>query len=438
MRLCPPVFVRGVCAAAGGLLLAAAGASIVNLPLSAYRAEGHLGRAERDVARYRWQRAEREFALAMAADAESAVYPGAYADFIVMQSALRDDPVPWLGRARGLYRRAAELDGTSARYPARRAEAALAEARCAIRRIERDGRIAAEMDPHGQSLVRSAFADFRRALANDPNGFVTAFAIGYGGLTYWHFLDAAEKELVIDRLRFVLACRPDHARYIYPKLWRRTRDPSAILAVTPDTVGAARALSSFVARIGAWSARKEARARIDRCLARDDPERLRHERSAEAARIAALKDHAARIVAAPFRPTAYAAIKRSGWRGVSTDGRRPLTDGALTQNGSASGVIYLPAGEATITIQARGTPAYGVYPHMIVDVDGTEIGEADVDGPAYREYRFPVTGRGDIAVLTVRYPNDRRDQETGDDRNLFLGEAAVVRDEPAAGRPPAA
>jgi len=95
-------------------------------------------------------------------------------------------------------------------------------------------------------------------------------------------------------------------------------------------------------------------------------------------------------------------------------------------------VVNVPKGKANVNIQAKGSPVNGVWPYMIVELDGEEIGETFVDSPEWKEYEFRVDTSGTVPsdtlkVLSVTFTNDGGNKE--EDRNLYVGEARIVKNE---------
>ncbi|GAG51098.1 unnamed protein product, partial [marine sediment metagenome] len=95
--------------------------------------------------------------------------------------------------------------------------------------------------------------------------------------------------------------------------------------------------------------------------------------------------------------------------------------------GTVNRAVKLPGGKAVIHIQARGDQAYDVWPYMIVELDGEEIGETFVGSSKWKEYSFEVDTEGGIKVLSVTFPNDGGDWERGIDRNLYVGKVKITQ-----------
>ena len=74
---------------------------------------------------------------------------------------------------------------------------------------------------------------------------------------------------------------------------------------------------------------------------------------------------------------------------------------------------------------AKGSAADGIYPYMIVELDGEGIGEMFVDSTDWKEYLFDVDTDGGMKVLSVTFANDGGNEKKGEDRNLYVGKVRV-------------
>ena len=116
------------------------------------------------------------------------------------------------------------------------------------------------------------------------------------------------------------------------------------------------------------------------------------------------------------------------WNGKSKTGKNTYESGNMYWKGTVDAVVEIPAGESVIMIWARGEPAYGIWPYMVVELDGEEIGERFVNSGESEKYNFKVKTNGGLRVLSVTFPNDGGEWEKGIDRNLYIGEARVIKD----------
>jgi hypothetical protein len=105
------------------------------------------------------------------------------------------------------------------------------------------------------------------------------------------------------------------------------------------------------------------------------------------------------------------------------------TGGAMTggwnlwSNGYASTNATFPSGPVTVVVSAGGTALDGTYPHFVVTVGGTRIGDAYVTSSTFRDYSFPLTTSAGTKDVRVTYDNDAL--STRGDRNLYLDKVGV-------------
>jgi len=102
--------------------------------------------------------------------------------------------------------------------------------------------------------------------------------------------------------------------------------------------------------------------------------------------------------------------------------------GRFQWEGTVNRVVNMLEGKTVIEIQAKGELAYGVWPYMIVELDGEEVGGSFIDSSEWKEYSFRMKTSGGLKVLSVTFPNDGGDKEKGIDRNLYVGKARIVKD----------
>lgn len=87
-------------------------------------------------------------------------------------------------------------------------------------------------------------------------------------------------------------------------------------------------------------------------------------------------------------------------------------------------------GSSDLVVVARGTPANGVWPTMVVTVDGGSARTFNVSSSSFAEYRSAAPSAG-VHKISVGFTNDFR--TSTEDRNLHIDLARVV---PVAGNPP--
>jgi len=113
-------------------------------------------------------------------------------------------------------------------------------------------------------------------------------------------------------------------------------------------------------------------------------------------------------------------IRPSEWRGKAGGNLYWNKAGCHAQ-------VTLLRGRVLFTIQARGTPARGIWPHMVVMLDKEVIGEADVTSAEWKPYSFTKDVQTGEYLLWVYFTNDlclvqeRDGKKVREDRNLFVG-----------------
>ena len=318
--------------------------------------------AETLITRYLWKNAQEKLEVAMRFDPCDSRYPARLGEFLFTQSTYKDNPLPLLKKAQGYYERAARLNPNYAEYFTMLGQIKLA--------------VFLE-DPSGKKLIEDSFSYFKKAIGDDPNGFNTAYAVGYPGLSVWKYLNANERAVVIDRLKFSLKQKPWYSGYIYPQVLRETGNPKLLKRIMPEI---------------------EAKQWVN-------PDKVKELKS--------------NISQTKITGT----ISRSGWRGTSSDGGGVYEDGNMYWSGTIYGVMLFPTGDALIKLEARGSPCDGVYPYMLVSLDGNKIGSAYVDNVEFKKYSFAAKTDGGIKVLSVTFTNDGGNKK--EDRNLYVGNAQV-------------
>jgi len=117
-------------------------------------------------------------------------------------------------------------------------------------------------------------------------------------------------------------------------------------------------------------------------------------------------------------------ILRSDWRGMA--------GGNLYWNAGCHARITLYKGRVKFQIRARGTPAQGIWPHMVVKLNEEIIGETDVTNREWRPYFFTTDVETSEYTLGAYFTNDFcLEKEVGEkksraDRNLFVEDVEIT------------
>jgi endoglucanase len=95
----------------------------------------------------------------------------------------------------------------------------------------------------------------------------------------------------------------------------------------------------------------------------------------------------------------------------------------LWSNGYVSTKSTFVAGPTHITVSASGQVAANVWPHMVVTVDGTQIGQATVSASSWASYSFPYAATAGTHEIRVVFDNDYN--ANGQDRNLLVDKVSI-------------
>ena len=320
----------------------------------------------------------------------------------MLQSFYREDEALWLTQAEELYKKALDINPGCAEYSLKLGEIQL--------KIE------------GRS-VDEAFKNFVRALENDPNGFNTSYSMGYAGIGIWDLLNNSERELILDRLKFIIEKYPWYGfNHIYPRLWKYTKDFELLWKTTPGNLEANEILLSFVSKNGLYDYFVKQKRKVDFYRKKENPEEFESKMAEKKIRIENLKKTSV------FEVSNVTSVSRKDWQGRSLKEKAVYESGNMYWSGTIDAVINVPEGNIIIKVRAKGSQAYSIWPYMVVELDGKDIGETFVDSPEWKEYSFNLKSDGGIKVLSVTFVNDGGDSSSGEDRNLYVAEARVVKD----------
>lgn len=108
---------------------------------------------------------------------------------------------------------------------------------------------------------------------------------------------------------------------------------------------------------------------------------------------------------------------------VATTGGRVGNGWNLWSNGSLSTTHGFEGGNSVIRVNALGQPAMNVYPHMIVRVGSTVVGNVTVSANSYAAYDFFYSAPLGSQEVRVTFDNDY--YANGQDRNLLLDSIVI-------------
>ncbi|HEY0257785.1 MAG TPA: endo-1,4-beta-xylanase, partial [Candidatus Methylacidiphilales bacterium] len=81
-------------------------------------------------------------------------------------------------------------------------------------------------------------------------------------------------------------------------------------------------------------------------------------------------------------------------------------------------------GPYRLEIEARGSPAIGIWSHMNVLIDGEAVGSLEVETRELKVFSFPLSSEAGIHRLTVQFTNDFINKT--EDRNLYVKRMTVI------------
>ena len=412
--------------AAMNLVLVAAFCLVVVALVRPMMAEFEFEAAQKFAAAFNWVRAEEQYKKVIALDPFSSGYLAGYAEFLRSTARYSYDKAAALEKADRALSRARELDPDNARLYLKRG----------LERLDR-------------KRVDEAFRDFRMAVENDPHGFDAAYAVGYSGLNVWPFLDGENRKFVIDRLKSMLKTAPWQGRSAYAAAWKAAKDFAILKAMTPAAFENEASLNDFIVSNNLWQFRKEQAKALEAYgdAAKNEEQRrliekikntiIETEKLADAkawTRVGGTWQMTEGGEAVIARNKVVAERRIQGlvapeeWVAASIDaGAIKYTGGALYSNGTLYALVDFPNGDAAIRIEAKGTPAGGVWPYMVIEVDGEEIGETFAGTAEFREHVFKARTTGGPKLIGVRFLNDSFDAKRKEDRNLWIGTVRVEK-----------
>ncbi|MEW6101563.1 MAG: carbohydrate-binding domain-containing protein, partial [Candidatus Omnitrophota bacterium] len=118
---------------------------------------------------------------------------------------------------------------------------------------------------------------------------------------------------------------------------------------------------------------------------------------------------------------------RSQWQGKADNGRDIYENANMYWSGSIYGLIQVPAEKSVLKIKARGEPVKEAYPFMLVELDNQLVAETVVDSREFKEYQFLIQAEPGIKALKITFLNDETDKRRGEDRNLYVREAEITK-----------
>jgi tetratricopeptide (TPR) repeat protein len=310
-----------------------------------------------------------------------------------------------------LYDRSLKLDPLNAEY-------ALGQVEAYLMLFLRD-------ETRDKTYLEKALVYFKRALKNDPNGFNTAYETSYRLMAVWQYLSQEDRDLVIERLGYVLKQEPWFRKYIYRRVWLNTNNFCVLQRMTPETLKGQEYLLSYLEGDDLHQFYLQQSQIIKVYKQKENPAALEEEKRKTLEIVNIINNKKGSCSICP----PVNVVKADAWYGKSSDGNNEYEAGNMYWNGTIFGVLEAPGGEETITIQAKGSPAEGIYPYMVVAVDGDEISEALIASQDWKDYSFKVKTDAGPKVLSVIFLNDGGNPNANEDRNLYIGQARITKNE---------
>jgi endoglucanase len=107
----------------------------------------------------------------------------------------------------------------------------------------------------------------------------------------------------------------------------------------------------------------------------------------------------------------------------STGGAGPENSWNIWSNGHIEQTFSF-SDPSTLTVQAKGEAAAGVWPNMTVSVGGTQVGSFTVSSSDWTSYNLDVAGKTGSQAVRVAFTNDAF--INGEDRNLLVKSASLT------------
>ncbi|MBN1424276.1 tetratricopeptide repeat protein [Candidatus Fermentibacteria bacterium] len=107
----------------------------------------------------------------------------------------------------------------------------------------------------------------------------------------------------------------------------------------------------------------------------------------------------------------------------------PVPGGINVGDAGLTHGFRFPGGPVAFEVVARGTPAAGQWPKMIIEIAGQVVRELDVPDREWRTYTVSATVPPGLRIVRMKFPNDYVNQATGEDRNLVIDKVTLVEEE---------
>ncbi len=371
--------------------------SLVSLAILPLFSELQFAGAKRLEIGYRWSKAEEAYFQALSLNPLNAELFAQAGDFLVRQSMYQKNEEGYLKRAKELYKIASYLNTRYGYYR-------FLSGGVQLRLGELDG----------------AIENFKIAASLDQNNFRTNYLIGQNLLSVWALLDSREKEFTLTRLKYAIKVNPSSLTDIYQFVLYYTKEFNFLKQITPTNLKSFKRLYYFILNNNLWQYRIDILDKVNYYREKEEPEEFIFEKKLRQENLQRLRSEKV-----PLKDL----ITSQDWDGKTEIGADVFKNGNMYWSGTMNTVVEMPKGNIELNIKARGTPADGVFPYMIIELEGELIGETAVDSEDWKQYSFLVTTDGGIKVLSVTFANDEMNEQYSEDRNLFIGDTTIIQHE---------
>ena len=88
----------------------------------------------------------------------------------------------------------------------------------------------------------------------------------------------------------------------------------------------------------------------------------------------------------------------------------------------------MPKGGVSLAIDAKGKEAWGVWPFMVVEIDGEEVGGTFVGSTVWVTYVFETRVEEEgTGVISISFINDASEPKKQKNRDLYVGGAKITK-----------
>ncbi|MDP8265847.1 MAG: carbohydrate-binding domain-containing protein [Candidatus Aceula meridiana] len=226
----------------------------------------------------------------------------------------------------------------------------------------------------GPVFLKLAIKYFKQAFKNDPNGEITTEGIAYNLAEFLLPLNKPDFDWALNKIKKTLQVDYPEVEYLYVSVWKSTKNISLLKELAETR----------------WKKQKKIKKSQEN---------------------------------APIDPSL---LSKKQWYEKSFEGKNFYSDGNMYWNGTAHQFVEIPGQANAITIQAKGSSAYGIWPYMVVSLNGKEIGADFIQNVEFKNYAYPIAADKETTtkIISVTFTNDGGNKI--EDRNLYVGEVTAL------------